>query len=215
MQRFNAPSREQLGVFSAATVAALCVLAAACSGNNSGVKGDATLTDVNVNRYGYVAPKPVGSYPSKPQTIQRWIDAGDSVAIRAHAWDIWASVTANVTADSQPTWQTWFSGQEVFSPSARPTAETRTRNGRLPLERARQSVHHIRQMQRLAAGGIPFDSTERVFAFNRFTSSTANYIWNHRLNDIRTIADTSAAFIKANAPIANRQVLTSDRKSVV
>jgi hypothetical protein len=209
MQRFNGMFREYLGVFSALLLATICVLTAACSGGKSGVKGDAMLSDVNVNRYGYVAPRPVGSYPSKPQTIQRWIDAGDSVAIRAHAWDIWASVTANVTADSQPTWQTWFSGQEVFSPGARPTAEARTRNVRLPLERARQSVHRIRQIQRLAAGGIPFDSTERVFAFNRFTSSTASYIWNHRLNDIRTIADTSAAFIKANTPIANRQVLTS------
>jgi hypothetical protein len=219
MQRFNALSREHLDVLSAATFAAFCVLAVACSGKHSGVKGDATLTDVNVNRYGYVAPKPVGSYPSKPPTIQRWIDAGDSVAIRAHAWDIWASVTANATADSQPTWQTWFSGQEVFSPSARPTAEARTRNARLPLERPRQSVHRIRQMQRLAAGGIPFDSTERVFAFNRFTAPTANYIWNHRLNDIKTIADTSAAFIKANTPIANRAVLTSvdsvDANSIV
>ena len=92
MQRFNGIFREHLGAFSAPILATMCVLTVACSGGESGVKGDAKLTDVNVNRYGYVAPKPVGSYPSKPQTIQRWIDAQMSHACARMATESPASI---------------------------------------------------------------------------------------------------------------------------
>ena len=167
------------------------------------------LTDVDNAAHGYVAPKKVRTYPSTRQQVQVWIDAGDTKAIRAHAWDIWQSITA-ATSDGGPTWQTWYSGHEVFADGASPTPTARVRNVVLPLERPRQGKHDLR-VARLALTGttIPVDTFERVFAFNRFTLPTAQYIWNKRLNDSRVLGDTLVKLQRANTPLASLAILTS------
>ena len=185
---------------------------AGCTSAESGTATPAqeavAMTDTDNAAHGYVAPKRVRTYPASRQQVQQWIDAGDVKAIRAHAWDIWQSITA-ATADGGPTWQTWYSGQEVFAEGATPSATARVRNAVLPLERPRQGTHHLR-MLRLAAGGrLPVDTFERVFAFNRFTATTAQYIWNNRLNDSRRLADTLVKLQRAGTPLASLAILTS------
>lgn len=165
------------------------------------------LADVDNGAHLYVAPKRVRTYPSTRQRVQAWIDAGDTKAIRAHAWDIWQSITA-ATGDSGPTWQTWYSGQEVFADGP-PPASARVRNVTLPLERPRQAGHGARFARLASNTRIPVDSFERVFAFNRFTLPTAQYIWNHRLNDSRMLGDTLVKMMAAKLPLASLQVLTS------
>ena len=58
-----------------------------------------------------------------------------------------------------------------------------------------------------------------MFAFNRFTLSTATFIYQNKLNKARTLRDTNAAFIRRGTPLISRGILTSpdstDRTSFV
>ena len=67
--------------------------------------------------------------------------------------------------------------------------------------------------------GLPYIHAERVFAFNRFTLSTATFIYQNKLNKARTLRDTNAAFIRRGTPLISRGILTSpdstDRTSFV
>jgi hypothetical protein len=68
------------------------------------------------------APPPaVRSFPTPPQVVQGWIDRMDLVRIRAHAWDLWASITSPSPYPGLPVWETWYSGHELFElgPAAR------------------------------------------------------------------------------------------------
>ena len=148
------------------------------------------LARMDIPAHGYVDPQAVGSYPSSKQRIQGWINAGQTDSIRAHGWDIWQSITTMVN-DSTPTWQTWYSGHELFDSLATPSATQRPQSMRLPIERPKQFRHSLLLARnrglRAAFAGIPVDTAERVFAFNRFSRSTATYIWNNQLNRAQTL----------------------------
>lgn len=182
----------------------------ACAVGDRGRKPDITLARQDVPAHAYVDPQPVGSYPSSEQRINGWINAGQTDSIRAHAWDIWQSMTAAVN-DTTPTWQTWYTGHELFDSIAMPTSSARRGNVRLPLERPRQFNHSflLTHGRRRLSAGIPVDTFERVFAFNRFSRSTANYIWNSSLNKVLTLFLANEVFNVVKAPIAQREVLVS------
>ena len=159
--------------------------------------------------YVYMPAPPVRTYPSSQATIQRWIDADDSVRIRRHAWDIWESITHS-TLFNQPIWQTWYSGYELFEDSTNETrAKARGVHGLVQFER--RVIPRGRRAPRLprSPDGIPFDLAERTFAFNRFTQSAAQFIWKNRLNQGNTLRDTLNALVANGTPIASQQVLTS------
>ena len=95
-------------------LSAAIVIIAACSGppmqpidasHNPGAPADS---------YRYTPAPSVRSYPSSNTTIQAWINANNDVAIRAHGWDIWQSITTQTRFNQMPVWQTWFSGYEIF-----------------------------------------------------------------------------------------------------
>lgn len=159
----------------------------------------------------YVDPKPVGSYPASQATIQGWIDANDVRAIRAHGWDIWQSITA-ATPYNRPTWQTWYSGHELFEAGTGVTkvkARVPDRRGLLVFEAQRSRVHRPSMLMRAGDTMPPVIWPERTLAFNRFTRSTARYIWQHNLNKGKTLRDTLNAMVANNTPLASIGVLTS------
>lgn len=174
---------------------------------------DIALARMDIPVHGYVDPQSVGSYPSSKQRVQGWINAGQTDSIRAHGWDIWQSITAMVN-DTTPTWQTWYSGHELFDSLGTPTATARPHAMRLPLERPKQIRHqllslHNRRGRALTLTRIPVDTFERVFAFNRFSRSTSRYIWDHQLNKAPTLLLADWLDDALNIPLAQRQVLTS------
>src|SRR5262245_46358342 len=63
-----------------------------------------------------VNPPSVRTDPAAEATVQEWIDALNSSAIRAHSWDIWQSITSDTGKSGPPVWETWYSGHEVFPP---------------------------------------------------------------------------------------------------
>ena len=158
--------------------------------------------------YVFVPPKPVRTYPSPYARIQGWINTDDSTAIRAHAWDIWQSITAR-TLLGQPTWQTWYSGHELFEANSDSTrAKARAVHGLVQFEMRPLPPGHRSPMARTASG-IPFDLNERTFAFNRFTRSTAQFIWNKQLNNGNVLRDTLMKMTASGTPISQQEVLTS------
>lgn len=171
---------------------------------------DLVLARRDIAAHAYTDPQPVGSYPSSEARINGWIGAGQTDSIRAHAWDIWQSLTAMVN-DSTPTWQTFYSGHELFDSIATPTPTSRPHALRLPVELAKQ-VNHFRFAGRNRSPlhqPIPVDTFERVFAFNRFSRTTAHYIWDQDLNQVTTLWTLNMKLASATVPLADREVLVS------
>jgi hypothetical protein len=144
-----------------------------------------------------VDPPAVRSYPSSAAHVQRWIDDLDRVRIRAHGWDIWESITSASGQGDLPVWETWYSGQEVFGPFPSPRPSFRV------FERAHQVRHSG------ALSHIPVDQAEQVLAFNRYTSSLANYIRDQGYNQVERLAAINEQFDQQGTPIGERKISTS------
>lgn len=150
---------------------------------------------------GYVDPPPVGTYPATSAQVEDWIARMDQPAIRRHGWDVWASITRAVDKQGTPAWETWYSGQEVFSASP-PNPATRRKPAR-DFESPRQHHHHSGPPKSLS------DHPERVVAFNRFTRSLATNIWARGYHKAATLDAINRAFDGANTPVGNRAISTS------
>lgn len=112
------------------------------------------------------------SFPTSKATIDGWVAANDVTAIRNHAWDLWAGMTAPTVA-GLPIWETWYSPDEVFQGASLPTAAQRTRPSR-PFISPNQ-FHH--QAKLAAPNAAPASSTaEQLVAFNKFNGLSAEFI---------------------------------------
>jgi hypothetical protein len=180
-----------------------------------------------------VPPPPVRSFPSPPEVVQGWIDRMDLVRIRAHAWDMWASITSPSPYAGLPVWETWYSGHELFELG--PLASAARRAGRSPAAgMARPGGTHLRDFERArqlgqphsragaAAGArtpIPTAPAERATAFNRYSPSVAQTIWDKGLNNSQVLDRINDEFDRSRTPVALRVVQTSvgvvDAASVV
>jgi hypothetical protein len=156
-----------------------------------------------------VDPPAVGSYPASDATVQEWIDQLDRVRIRAHAWDVWASITSPSGSSVGPVWETWYSGQDIFGPPSLP-AESATR-------RIFERAHQVRRAGLLR--DIPIDGAEQVLSFNRYSPSVAAVIVDRGYNSAATLDAINARFDRERAPIARRSISTSigtvDASSIV
>ncbi len=177
----------------------------------------------------YADPPAVRSFPTSAATVNGWIAAQDTVAIRQHAWDMWESVTSTLIGGTmEPVWETWYSGHELFEmDTSAATAAIAAANGdlaRLVIPRSAVRMRHERPRQfghgRSAAHrNIPTDPVGAVFSFNRFTATTARQIYGRRLWDGRVLRAMNDSFDRQKTPVALRQVLvsrdTTDSMSIV
>ena len=153
---------------------------------------------------GPVDPPPVGTYPAASARVEGWIANQQVDSIRAHGWDVWASITSPSGQGRLPVWETWYSGHEVYEmqPSLLADASRRAvRDFEHP-----QQFHHVARMQGLRAGHIPIDRSEAITSFNRYTRSLAEFVWNHHYNDAAVLNGINARFDSLNTPIAQRQI---------
>jgi hypothetical protein len=162
----------------------------------------------------YVAAPRAGTYPASNARIQGWINALQTDSIRRHGWNIWASITSPAYKTQPiipvtPVWQTWYSGHEIFEmESGEGRVHARAVNGLLSIER-RPAFGHLAQVLQRNADGIPFDPYERVFAFNRFSRSGAEFIYNNKLNSGNMFVDTLAALVRNRVPLASLAILST------
>lgn len=190
-------------------VLALSVVAiAACDRGSAGMPPASDVVAAPADSYQYVPAPAIRTFPSSNATIQAWINAGNTQAIRAHGWDIWQSMTT-ATPYNRPVWQTWFSGHELFADPNGTHIMARAKHGVVQFGIRPEPVAHPSAVEGRLMNGIPFHPAERIFAFNRFTASTAEFIWKNKLYLRQTLADTNAAFTRNNTPLASRAILTS------
>ncbi len=158
--------------------------------------------------YNYTPAPPVRTFPSSNATIQTWINANNDVSIRAHGWDIWQSITTATRFNQMPVWQTWISGYELFEDTGGTNLFARAKKGVVQFGVRRNAAHASMLPHDLKASAA-YIRAERVFAFNRFTFSTARFIATKGLNKAQTLQDTNAAFSRRGTPLVSRAILTS------
>src|SRR5262249_30226627 len=133
-----------------------------------------------------VIPQPIPpqfNFPQPAATINAWIAASNETAIRGHAWELWAGLTANsnqmVGGVDLPIWETWLGNEDVFpqnqitsaaSVMARAAARPRTLRAFV----SPNQFHHDRQKADAAARGA--DPSVQVVSFNKFDPSAAMFI---------------------------------------
>lgn len=156
---------------------------------------------------GPVDPPAVGSYPAAPGRVEGWINNQQTDSIRAHGWNVWASITSPSGHGRLPVWETWYSGHEVYDMRANLTAGA-ARTAARDFERPQQ-FHHVARMGHLRAGHIPTDRAETITSFNRYTRALAEFVWNHHYNDAAVLNAINARFDSADTPIAQRQISLS------
>lgn len=207
MRFSRAGHRVAFGLFLAA-VAVIAFETGARAGNASDNRG------AQLPAQPYVDPRPVGSFPTSNARIQAWIAANQTDSIRRHGWDIWASITAPAypaqpISPMVPTWQTWYSGHELFEMASGETKRhARAVHGLLAIEPVALNAHLPRMLVR-GANGIPYNPYERVFAFNRFSRSGAEFIWKNQLNSGDTLMARFQRLLANNTPLASLELLTS------
>ena len=164
-----------------------------------------TPTPFNVPPETYVGPAPYGSFPADAATVQGWIDSQDMASIRAHGWDVWASITQPSGIDDWPVWETWYSGHEIFDAPFEENGYQR--DGEVILRDFENPVQFFNET--VDAHGIPLDPAERVTAFNRYTESVAEYIFEQGYNRAEVLDAINAEFTRNDTPIAERKIQTS------
>jgi hypothetical protein len=193
-------------------LSAAIVIVAACGGGSGGPSTQMVSASHNpgapADSYRYTPAPSVRTFPSSNAVIQGWINANNDVAIRAHGWDIWQSITTATRFNQMPVWQTWFSGYEVFEDTDQTTLFARAKRGVVQFG-VRRSVAHPSTVPRGRMENLPYVHAERVFAFNRFTMSTASFIYQNKLNQAQTLQDTNVAFTRRRTPLVSRAILTS------
>lgn len=177
----------------------------------------ATTAEVKFERY--VNPPAVRSFPASAATVNSWIAAQDTVAVRQHAWDMWESVTSALVGGSmEPVWETWYSGHEIFeidtTAATTAIAASSGDHSRLVIPRSRvpmrfESPSQFEHGRSATLGRVPQDRVGAVFSFNRYTASTARQIYGRRLWDWNVLKALNDSFNQQNTPVAARQVLVS------
>lgn len=162
---------------------------------------------IEVNELYYADPPPVRSYPSSMQEVNGWIYSLDNTKIRAHAWDMWESITTT-TDVGLPVWETWYSGHEIFELDQDQDRKI-VRNFHFPTQSFHSSV----------LTEIPENPFERPTSFNRFTKSVSDVIWNRGFNKKSVLDSINNAFNSNGTSVVNRQIQTSidtvDQLSIV
>ena len=157
-----------------------------------------------------VAIPPGFDHPADEQRLLGHVYAGDQAAIRAHAWELWAGLTAPsgwLTPDGQPlpVWETWFSDGEVF--------DERYRRDGAPV--ADRPVRHALEIPRQSRHQVATDRSAAVMSFVKFDPAAARFIWDERLYLRATLDGLQAGFDARNAPIEERRIKPFPRDAVV
>ena len=160
------------------------------------------------------APVPAGydmpagyDFTKGPPTEADWVaaetrllgllDASDFVALRAHAWQVFAGITAP-TPGSYATWESWYTADAVFGgPDTAPL---------LTLSDRRDDIHAARQLGFGLANTPEPDAGESVAANVLFNEEVRQNIWQNDLQKPDTLGKINTAFDAANAPLSDRSI---------
>lgn len=160
------------------------------------------------DRYVYEdLPAAIG-FPVEENVLLGYVDAEDMRAMRAHAWKLWAGLTAasGSTWNGQrlPVFETWYSATEVFENRYRDRPRSAPRALVREMEVPRQSVH-TRSTAAIAGAG--------VMSFVKLNQDAAIFIWDNGYHLRSTLDDLQGRYDATNAPLDQRQVKPFPRKA--
>ena len=163
---------------------------------------------------------PASKFPLPAAQLNQMIAANDTAALRQHAWNLWAGITADSaqTYNGQvlPIWETWLSEQEAFAGSTMALAARTTRTLR-PLAIPRQFAHNARSSNRgrlrAAANG-----KDRILAFVKFSPELAGFVavphstpagsaQSYSYIKRADLQALNAYFNQNNTPVADRKIV--------
>lgn len=124
------------------------------------------------------------------------LEAGDFAALRDHAWQVFAGLTAP-TPEGWAVWESWYPSEVVYAgPQADPA----------PFAMARFSMHPARQ-HGLGRPGAPEPAAgASVAAAVLFNREARNHIWENMLHDPATLPRLNAAFDRDGAALKDRSI---------
>lgn len=134
-------------------------------------------------------------FPTPRREIDGWVAVQNVAAMRHHAWDIWAGMTASsgvvFRRQELPIWETWYSNDEVFTtpPKAAALAAGTTKRTAIthPLARPHQDEHVRRMAEAFKASGnssaaqaleaaVAAGAAQQVVAFNKFDGPSGRFL---------------------------------------
>jgi hypothetical protein len=171
-----------------------------------------------------ITPEPIAlpssEFPVPSSQLDALIAAGNTAALRQHAWTIWSGLTANSTQSFQgqvvPIWETWLSSDEVFSPSARLFALGSRPRNLLSLAPPAQFAHATGNApQALALGGVAGNS---ILAGVKMSPDSANFIsqphetpatsgQSYSYTSTSDLARLNTAFDQHKTPVVDRKII--------
>ena len=151
-------------------------------------------------------------YPAVENKLSGYVDAGDGKAIRQHAWNLWAGITADsqwkVGDQTVPVFETWYSAIEVFDDHFKNTDGGRpVRKLQHKFEIPRQSIH-----SRAITGN---DRVSPVMSFVKYNEPAADFIWDNKYYLKSTLQDLNASFDKNGTPRERREIKPFPNTSIV
>lgn len=131
-------------------------------------------------------PIPPGyNFPTQEATINKWIAASDTTAIRDHAWDLWSGLTGDsgeiYDNKSLPIWETWYGSPDVFPNQKRLNVSAKTAaaflaSHRGPLHFFVQPHQFTHVKSGLSLQQVLGPPETRLLSFNKFNPQTAAFI---------------------------------------
>jgi hypothetical protein len=171
-----------------------------------------------------ITPEPIAlppsEFPAPSSQLDALIAAGDTAALRQHAWTLWSGLTANSTQSFQgqvlPIWETWLSEQEAFSRPTGPLARSTGARELLPLAPPAQFEHGARNRARALALGRTAQNA--ILAGVKMSPDSANFIVQSHVTpansgqsysyaSLSDLARLNAAFDQQNTAVVDRKII--------
>jgi hypothetical protein len=124
--------------------------------------------------------------PASAERLDTLITSANDRAIRQHAWQIWAGLTARTperfNGRRLPVFETWFSGAELYDPRPYACEDVLRRAFDRDFERPSQFIH---------GGALP---NEQVTGFNRFNREVVQHVCERSYNQASVLDALNASF---------------------
>ncbi len=166
-----------------------------------------------------VVPIRAPFFPTPPQVIEGWINAGtgpEVEKIRHHAWELWAALTAksgqSVGGQELPIWETWYSRTEVYDPAG-PIALRRDRPRRRSLMVPKQIIHD-RPVAAQLATPTNEETAIRVLSGVKYDEIAARHVWSHQYNNPNQLTAINNSF-GPGTPIADRKIVAFPHRAAL
>lgn len=130
-----------------------------------------------------IIPQPIPAgygFPAERAALQSLVDANDVVAMRKHAWNLWAGLTADSKSAYEgktlPIWETWLSTAQVFT---NPPIENSTNTMHAKRKDPAREFKDPNQFFHVKGGdrAVLSEVESGIVGFNKYDPTMMQYLW--------------------------------------